>query len=85
MASCPSDLCCICALQVADAVHAKGSYIYMQLWALGRAARVRYLREQDPDYAYVAPSDVPLASRDDVPRPLTVDGAHQPTATLELH
>ncbi|PIL25340.1 hypothetical protein GSI_13229 [Ganoderma sinense ZZ0214-1] len=59
--------------RVADAVHAKGSYIYMQLWALGRAARVGYLREQDPDYAYVAPSDVPLAGRPDVPRPLTVE------------
>ncbi|PIL25802.1 hypothetical protein GSI_11552 [Ganoderma sinense ZZ0214-1] len=59
--------------RVVDAVHAKGSYIYMQLWALGRAARLGYIRERDPDYAYVAASDVPLAGRDEVPRPLTVE------------
>ncbi|KAM5544293.1 hypothetical protein V8D89_001953 [Ganoderma adspersum] len=59
--------------RVAEAVHAKGSYIYMQLWGLGRAARVGYLREQDPDYAYVGASDIPLAGRPDIPRPLTVD------------
>ena len=66
--------------QVADAVHAKGSYIFMQLWGLGRAARTPYLRERDPDFAYVSASDVPLPGRDEVPRPLTKDGACPVTA-----
>ncbi|OSD00683.1 FMN-linked oxidoreductase [Trametes coccinea BRFM310] len=30
------------------------------------------LREEDPDFAYVSASDVPLSGRDDVPRPLTI-------------
>ncbi|TBU40495.1 NADH:flavin oxidoreductase/NADH oxidase [Dichomitus squalens] len=60
--------------RVADAVHAKGSYIYMQIWALGRAARLAYIRERDPDFQYVSSSDVPLSGREeDIPRPLTVD------------
>ncbi|KAI0742950.1 NADH:flavin oxidoreductase/NADH oxidase [Daedaleopsis nitida] len=57
--------------RVADAVHAKGSFIYIQLWALGRAARPAQIREEDPDFAYVSASDVPLTGREDVPRPLT--------------
>ncbi|RDX41589.1 NADH:flavin oxidoreductase/NADH oxidase [Lentinus brumalis] len=56
--------------KVADAVHAKGSYIFMQIWALGRAARLEYIREQDPDFAYVSASDVPLSGREESPRPL---------------
>ena len=47
----------------------------MQLWGLGRAAHTPYLRERDPDFAYVSASDVPLPGRDEVPRPLTKDGA----------
>ncbi|KAK4051445.1 hypothetical protein OIV83_002929 [Microbotryomycetes sp. JL201] len=33
--------------KVVDEVHAKGSYIYLQLWALGRAANAKNLKEQD--------------------------------------
>ncbi|KAI0742949.1 NADH:flavin oxidoreductase/NADH oxidase [Daedaleopsis nitida] len=54
--------------RVADAVHAKGSYIYMQLWALGRAARIS---QPDPDFPYVSASGVPLTGREGIPRPLT--------------
>ena len=32
-------------LQIVDAVHAKGSYIYLQIWALGRAARPALLHK----------------------------------------
>ena len=56
----------------------------MQLWGLGRAARVVYLREQDPDFAYVGPSDVPLAGRPDIPRPLTVDGTRSVTPPVQM-
>ncbi|KAH9851287.1 NADH:flavin oxidoreductase/NADH oxidase [Lenzites betulinus] len=58
--------------RIADAVHAKGSFIFMQLWALGRSARVDYLREKDPDYPYVSASEIPLRGKDEVPRALTI-------------
>ncbi|KAI0696399.1 NADH:flavin oxidoreductase/NADH oxidase [Cerioporus squamosus] len=45
--------------KVTDAVHAKGSYIYLQLWALGRAARPAALKQENPDFAYHEPDDVP--------------------------
>ncbi len=62
--------------QIADAVHAKGSYIYMQIWALGRAATPAQLREENPDFPYVSASDLPLSDRTDgeKPRPLTMPG-----------
>ena len=63
--------------QVTDAVHAKGSYIYLQLWALGRAANLKDLWEVDPSYPYVSASDIPLPSgKNDgaIPRPLTIPG-----------
>ncbi|KAI0698174.1 NADH:flavin oxidoreductase/NADH oxidase [Cerioporus squamosus] len=56
--------------KVADAVHAQGSYIFMQIWALGRAARLEYIRQQDPDFAYVSASDVCLSGKEETPRPL---------------
>ena len=43
-----------------DAVHAKGSYMYLQLWALGRAASVEQLKREDPSFEYVSAGDVPL-------------------------
>jgi NADPH2 dehydrogenase len=47
-------------LKVTDAVHAKGSYMYLQLWALGRAADVELLKKEDPSLEYVGAGDVPL-------------------------
>ncbi|KAJ7439956.1 NADH:flavin oxidoreductase/NADH oxidase [Mycena latifolia] len=55
---------------ITDRVHAKGSYIYLQLWALGRAADVEVLAGQD--LPYVSASDVPIEGRV-APRPLTVE------------
>ncbi|EIN05623.1 NADH:flavin oxidoreductase/NADH oxidase [Punctularia strigosozonata HHB-11173 SS5] len=46
--------------RVVEAVHAKGSYIFLQLWALGRATDV------------VSASDVPINGSKSIPRPLTV-------------
>ncbi|KAI0698189.1 NADH:flavin oxidoreductase/NADH oxidase [Cerioporus squamosus] len=57
--------------RVADAVHERGSYIFMQLWACGRAAELEYLRKRYPDYQYVSASDIPMAGRGEKPRPLT--------------
>ncbi|KAI0693777.1 NADH:flavin oxidoreductase/NADH oxidase [Cerioporus squamosus] len=60
--------------KITDAVHAKGSYIYLQLWALGRAARPKVFHAEFPDYPYVSASDIPLStSPNDIPRPLTKD------------
>lgn len=60
-------------LQVTNAVHAKGSYIYLQLWALGRTA-VPASQGIEPDYpyAFVSASDIPLDNSPYKPRPLTV-------------
>ncbi len=65
--------CC----QIADAVHERGSYLYMQIWALGRAAIPAVLKAENPDYPYVSASAIPLSSRpEDVPRALTIPGEH---------
>ena len=57
--------------QVTDAVHAKGSYIFLQLWALGRAADIDVLEKQDPPSPYVSASSVALTGKPKLPRPLT--------------
>ncbi|KAJ6541608.1 hypothetical protein B0H19DRAFT_1268590 [Mycena capillaripes] len=55
---------------IIDRVHAKGAYMYLQLWALGRAAEVETLAEDG--LPYVSASDVPLVGGP-APRPLTVE------------
>jgi NADPH2 dehydrogenase len=50
-------------------VHANGSYIFLQLWALGRAADPAVLK-QECGFDLVAPS--PISFNDNVPRELTV-------------
>ncbi|KAF9017419.1 FMN-linked oxidoreductase [Hymenopellis radicata] len=59
--------------EVTDGVHAKGSYIFLQLWALGRVADPEVLKAEDPSFPYVSASDVALPDRDVAPRPLTVE------------
>lgn len=54
-------------------MHAKGSFIYLQLWALGRAAEPTVLEKEGP-YPYVSASDVALEGKPFPPRPLTIDG-----------
>jgi len=46
---------------VTDAVHANGSYIFLQLWALGRAADPAVLK-QEGGFDLVAPSPIPLGN-----------------------
>ncbi|KAJ7576135.1 FMN-linked oxidoreductase [Mycena floridula] len=58
---------------VTDAVHKNKSFIYLQLWALGRAAIPENLTNEDPSLPYVSASDVPLSTRTVSPRPLTVE------------
>ncbi|KAI0744285.1 NADH:flavin oxidoreductase/NADH oxidase [Daedaleopsis nitida] len=60
--------------KVVDVVHTNKSYIYLQLWAMGRAARPVVLKKKDPSLEHVAPSAIPLSDRpNDVPRPLTIE------------
>ena len=57
-------------------MHAKGSYIFLQLWALGRTARPEIFNKEFPDYPFVAASPIPLKRfPNDIPRALTIDGA----------
>ncbi|THV00307.1 FMN-linked oxidoreductase [Dendrothele bispora CBS 962.96] len=61
--------------EVTEAVHAKGSFIYLQLWAIGRIAYVNSLAKEDPSYTVVSASDIPLSDRpatDPKPRPLSI-------------
>ena len=62
--------------QVVEAVHAKGSYIYLQLWAMGRTVRPDILHKEFPDAPFVGPSPIALSTQPEhVPRELTKDGA----------
>ncbi|KAJ7834385.1 hypothetical protein B0H14DRAFT_3462138 [Mycena olivaceomarginata] len=57
---------------VTDAVHTKGSFIFFQLWALGRAADAAQLQSEDLTFPYVSASDVPLTGSSGSLRPITV-------------
>jgi NADPH2 dehydrogenase len=46
--------------RVTDAVHAKGSFIYVQLWAMGRAAKPEIL-EQESSSKLLAPSAIAMS------------------------
>jgi NADPH2 dehydrogenase len=53
-----------------NAVHAKGSFIWCQLWALGRAAQADVLAEET-GFKMVSSSAVPVADGKDVPQAMT--------------
>ena len=55
------------------AVHAKGSYIFLQLWAFGRVADVDFLEKQDLPSPYISASSVALTGGSKPPRSLTED------------
>jgi NADPH2 dehydrogenase len=55
--------------EVTDAVHEKGSFIYCQLWALGRAASKDELAKKGLDV--VSSSAVPIGKDSSLPRELT--------------
>ena len=54
-----------------DAVHERGSYIYLQIFAVGRAAIESSLKEEDPSFSVVSASDIPLTGNT-TPVPLTI-------------
>jgi NADPH2 dehydrogenase len=58
---------------VTNAVHKKSSFIYLQLWALGRAANPETLEtDVGGPYPYISASDVQLTGMDRPPRQLTL-------------
>ena len=60
--------------QVTDAVHAKHSYIYLQLWALGRVANPDVLaKETGGSTAVMSSSAVPAGEDKPVPRAMSED------------
>ncbi|KAA1472903.1 FMN-linked oxidoreductase [Dentipellis sp. KUC8613] len=60
--------------KVVDAVHARKSFIFMQLWAMGRSASPEALIASSPDpanpYPYISASGVPVG--ENTPRALTI-------------
>ncbi|KAG9121290.1 hypothetical protein FRC07_002803 [Ceratobasidium sp. 392] len=58
--------------KIVDAVHANGSYIYLQLWALGRAARAEILKAEG-NYPYVSSSPTVMDEKHGVPQELSKD------------
>ncbi|KAL4897834.1 NADPH dehydrogenase [Aspergillus ambiguus] len=54
---------------ITDAVHERGSYIYCQLWALGRAAKPQVLTKDG--YGVVSSGDIPIDASGPTPKPLT--------------
>ena len=62
---------------ITDAVHAKGSFIYLQLWALGRAAKAETLKAELGDAGkVVSASDIPITGGP-TPVPLTEEEIHK--------
>ncbi|MCJ1315818.1 Chanoclavine-I aldehyde reductase fgaOx3 [Xylographa vitiligo] len=60
--------------QITAAVHAKQSYIYLQLWALGRAAQPEVLAAEG--YDHVSSSATPMSADAPTPRALTEPEIH---------
>lgn len=56
---------------VTDAVHSKGSYIYCQLWALGRAAFPESLAKTGDDV--ISSGNIPMSDESPIPRSLNED------------
>ncbi|EMD40610.1 hypothetical protein CERSUDRAFT_130642 [Gelatoporia subvermispora B] len=46
--------------KVTDAVHSQGSYIFCQLWTIGRAADAEQLKSENPAFDVVSASDISL-------------------------
>lgn len=55
---------------VTDAVHKKGSYIFCQLWALGRAAQPETVRKEAGAKSFVSSSTIPIQAGTEEPRAL---------------
>ena len=61
--------------EIVKAVHDRGSFIYLQVWALGRAARVKALQAKGLEM--VSSSATPMNSEAPTPRPMTEEEIQQ--------
>ncbi|KAJ7846245.1 hypothetical protein B0H14DRAFT_3109009 [Mycena olivaceomarginata] len=59
--------------EVTDAVHERGSFIYCQLFAMGRAATTPELADPNVEFNLVSASAIPLPGQTIIPREMTVD------------
>ncbi|KAJ7069417.1 hypothetical protein C8F01DRAFT_1207119 [Mycena amicta] len=60
--------------EVVDSVHSQGSFIFLQLLALGRYAMPSVLKAMDPSFPFIGPSDIPAdPNAEEKPRPMTVE------------
>ncbi|KAG5639952.1 hypothetical protein DXG03_002154 [Asterophora parasitica] len=59
--------------EITDTVHAQGSSIFLQLWAIGRGARPEVLASYDPPIPFVGPSNIPVSAEGPPPHALTAD------------
>ncbi|KAI0320059.1 NADH:flavin oxidoreductase/NADH oxidase [Amylostereum chailletii] len=57
--------------KVVDAVHAKGSFIFCQIWTVGRLCDPDILAELDPSFPYISAGDIPFKGYNKAPRPMT--------------
>ncbi|KAJ8507436.1 hypothetical protein ONZ45_g10199 [Pleurotus djamor] len=64
--------------EITTAVHANGSFIFLQIFATGRSADSSYLAS--PDLKVVAPSPIPLSTQKIPPHVLSVEEIHNFTA-----
>ena len=56
--------------KVTKAVHDNGSYIFCQLWAIGRAAMPEIVRREAGESAFVSSGNLPMEVGTEAPRPL---------------
>ncbi|TFK47298.1 FMN-linked oxidoreductase [Heliocybe sulcata] len=73
--------------KVTAAVHAKGSFIFCQLWALGRAANPEVLAKEGQ--SYVSSSNMPLPGASDIPNIApeegrAASGTPRPLSVIEI-
>jgi NADPH2 dehydrogenase len=78
--------------KITDAVHAHGSFIFLQLWALGRAADSKVLEHEGFASGLIAPSPIPLSGKEkNPPRGMTMNeideciSAHARAAANAVH
>ncbi|KAL0572971.1 hypothetical protein V5O48_008985 [Marasmius crinis-equi] len=59
--------------EIVAGIHEKGSYVFLQLVAVGRGADPAALHSDDPSYEVVSASDIPMSGSSVIPHPLTLD------------
>ncbi|KAF2687108.1 FMN-linked oxidoreductase [Lentithecium fluviatile CBS 122367] len=64
---------------VTDAVHKKGSYIYLQLWALGRVADVEQAKKEK--FTIMSASPIPAGERYPTPKEMTKEDIKKAVAS----